>query len=168
MSMPLLIRAIPVCRSYGTRSLPRCKMRRSDLKNKESNWQPSANIQASCGRRTPGFRALGTRKRHIRWVTQPEFLQFRERMSFWRGQLDMLRSDEKLVQFRIGFWHEIEGPRIQKARSYSLYLFQTRCRLKLQFRIGLLLPELPEGIWNNTTLGSTLRTSSGTPLAIES
>jgi hypothetical protein len=89
-------------------------------------------------------------------------------MSFWHGQLDMLRSDEKLVPFRFGFWHEIEEPRIQKARSYSLYLFQTRCRVKLQFRVGLLLSEPPEGIWINTTPGSTLRTSSGTPLAIES
>jgi hypothetical protein len=101
-------------------------------------------------------------------VKQPEFLQFRERVSFWHGQVDMLRRDEKLVQFRIGFWHEIEEPRIQKARSYNLYPFQTRCRLKLQFRVGLLLTEPPEGIWNNTTPGSTLRTSSGTPLAIES
>jgi hypothetical protein len=71
-------------------------------------------------------------------------------MSFWHGQLEMLRSDGKLVQFRIGFWHEMEEPRIQKARSCSLSLCQTRCRLKLQFRVGLLLPEPPEGVWNNT------------------
>jgi len=38
-------------------------------------------------------------------------------MSFGRGQLDMLDGDEKLVQFRIGFWHEIDEPCIQTAGS---------------------------------------------------
>jgi hypothetical protein len=40
-------------------------------------------------------------------------------MSFGRGQLNMLCGDEKLVQLRIGFWHEIDEPRIQTAGSDS-------------------------------------------------
>lgn len=31
-------------------------------------------------------------------------------MSSGRGQLDMLNGDQKLIQFRIGFWHEIDEP----------------------------------------------------------
>jgi hypothetical protein len=70
-------------------------------------------------------------------------------MSFRDGQLYMLYRDAKLVQFRIGFWHEIDKPCIQTAGSYGFKLLQTRRWLKLQFRIGLLLSESPERIWNN-------------------
>src|ERR1700736_1471756 len=74
-------------------------------------------------------------------------------MSFRDGQLDMLYRDAKLVQFRIGFWHEIDEPCIQTARSYGFKLLQTRRRLKLQFRIGLPLSESPERIRNNAAPG---------------
>jgi len=77
-------------------------------------------------------------------------------MSFGHGELHTLSSDEKLVQFQIGLWHEIEEPYIQTTGSYSFQLFQTRCRLKLQFRVGLLLPESPERIRNNTAPGRIL------------
>ena len=52
--------------------------------------------------------------------TATEFLEFCDRVSFGRGQLDMLYRDGKLVQFRIGFWHEIDEPCIQTAGSYGL------------------------------------------------
>jgi len=37
-------------------------------------------------------------------------------MSFGHGQFDMLKSDEKLVQLRIGLWHKVDEPRIQTTR----------------------------------------------------
>ena len=73
------------------------------------------------------------------------------------GQLDMLYRDAKLVQFRIGFWHEIDKACIQTARSYGFRLLQTRRWLKLQFRIGLLLSESPERIRNNAVPGRIFR-----------
>ena len=43
-------------------------------------------------------------KRYVREVPQAQFLEFRQRMSFRDGQLDMLYRDAELVQFRIGLW----------------------------------------------------------------
>ena len=77
-------------------------------------------------------------------------------MSLGHGQLDMVYSDGKLIQFRVGFRHEIDEPRIQAAGSYSVQLFQTRRRLKLQLRVRLLLPESSEGIRNNAVPGRIL------------
>src|ERR1700745_3787057 len=88
-------------------------------------------------------------KRCIRQFPQAELLQSDERMSFWRCQFNVVYSDGELVQFRIGFGHEIDEPRIQAAGPYSLQLFRTRCRTKLQFRVGLVRPKSPEGIRDN-------------------
>src|SRR6202023_1987674 len=85
-----------------------------------------------------------------------EFLQLGERMPLGQGQFYMLVSDGELIQFRVGFWHEIDKPGVQAARSYGFHLVQTRRRMKLQFRVGLLLPEAPEGIRNNTAPGRIL------------
>ena len=80
-------------------------------------------------------------------------------MSFRDGQLDMLFRDAKLVQFRIGFWHEIDEPCIQTHSQilYGFKLLQTRRRLKLQFRIGLLLSGIAGKIRNNATPGRIFR-----------
>jgi hypothetical protein len=72
-----------------------------------------------------------------------------ERMSLGHGQFNTLVGDGKLIQFRVGFWHEIDEPCIQTAGSYGFQLLQTRRRIKLQFRVGLLLAEAPEGIRND-------------------
>ena len=77
-------------------------------------------------------------------------------MSFGHRQLEMVYSDGKLVQFRVDFGHEIGEPCIQAAGSNSIQLFQTRRRLKLQFRVRLLLPEQSEGIRNNAVPGRIL------------
>jgi hypothetical protein len=77
-------------------------------------------------------------------------------MSFGRGQLDMLPANDKLIQIRIGLWHEIDEPCIQAPGSYSVHLLQTRRRLKLQIHIGLLLPKSPEGIWSDAVPGRIL------------
>ena len=64
-------------------------------------------------------------KRRIGQVAQAEFLESCERMSFGQGQLDLLPADGKLVQIRIGLWHEIDEPCIQSAGSYRSQLLQT-------------------------------------------
>jgi hypothetical protein len=74
-------------------------------------------------------------------------------MSLGHGQLDTVYGDGKLVQLRVGFGHEIDEPRIEAAGSYRIQLFQTRRRLKLQFRVRLLIPETPEGIRNSAVPG---------------
>lgn len=68
----------------------------------------------------------------------------------------MLSGHEKVVQFRIGWRHEIDKPDIQTTGSYRLHLDQTRLRLKLQFGVGLPLPESPEGIRNHAAPGGIL------------
>src|SRR5450755_561777 len=78
-------------------------------------------------------------------------------MSFRDGQLNTLYRDAKLVQFRIGFRHEVDESCVQPARSYGFKLLQTGRRLKLKYRIGLLLPESPERIWNDATPGRIFR-----------
>src|SRR5262245_47773649 len=77
-------------------------------------------------------------------------------MSLGYGQLDMVYGDSKSVQFRVGFGHDIDEPCIQAAGPYSVQLFQTRRRLKLQFRVRLLVPESPEGIRDNAAPGRIL------------
>ncbi len=72
-------------------------------------------------------------------------------MSFGRCQLDMLDGDEKLVQIRIGFWHEVDESRIQTAGPDSLYLLHARGWPKLEFGVRLQLPKPPKGFRDHSS-----------------
>ena len=85
-------------------------------------------------------------ERCIRQVPQSDILEFCERMSCVRGQLDMLRGYEKLVQVRVGFWHEVDESCIQTAGPDGFY---TRRWLKLEFGVGLQLPKPAKGFRNH-------------------
>src|SRR5260370_11836095 len=89
-------------------------------------------------------------ERCIRQVPQSDILEFCERMSCGRGQLDMLPGDEQLVQVRVGFWHEVDESSIQTAGPDGFYLFHTRRWLKLDFCVGLHLPHPPTPFRNHT------------------
>jgi hypothetical protein len=95
-------------------------------------------------------------KGFIRQVTQSEFLQLGERMPLGDCQLDIVYCDAKLVQFPVGFWHEVEESCIQAAGLYGVQLLQTWRGLNLQFHARSLLPKSTEGVGNDAVPGRIL------------